>query len=101
MLAEAAEDLDKSLSNAGYFISQAPNQDPVATAEVSHAASQINAHKIAALYSFSSEQAMDLGIIPDTRPPAPKPSRRVRLGWWWEAHRPHLHFGPCPVEWED
>lgn len=54
--------------------------------------------KIGYTMPISAEVAMDHGLIPDTRPPAPKPSLRRRLRWWWWDHKPHLHFGPCPQE---
>jgi hypothetical protein len=72
-----------------------------ADGDVDYSGSRITAWKLSSEIPMSDELAMDYGLIPDTRPPAPKPSRRVRLGCWWDAHRPHLHFGPCPVEWED
>jgi hypothetical protein len=33
---------------------------------------------------------MDHGLIPDTRPPAPKPSRRTRFRWWRSSARERL-----------
>jgi hypothetical protein len=39
-------------------------------------------------------------------PPLPEgykshpPSRLTRLRWWFESHRPYLHFGPCR-SWDD
>ena len=46
-----------------------------------------------------------LGLV--DAPDRPAPSRWQRLRWrltaWW-AHRPRVHFGPCPVDhdgWDD
>lgn len=33
------------------------------------------------------ELLMDLGVIPDTRPPRPPPSRRTRFRWWLAGQR--------------
>ena len=38
--------------------------------------------KIGHMIPISTEMAMLCGLIPDTRPPAPPPSRRTRFRWW-------------------
>lgn len=51
------------------------------------AAPELTVHKMASYMVVSDELLMDAGLIPDTRPPAPPPSRRTRLRWWWTAWR--------------
>jgi hypothetical protein len=38
--------------------------------------------KMQALIPISYELLMDLGVIPDTRPPRKPPTRRERFRWW-------------------
>jgi hypothetical protein len=47
----------------------------------------IDVHKISAFVSVSEELLMDMGIIPDTRPPSPPPTRRQRFRWWRAGQR--------------
>jgi hypothetical protein len=42
---------------------------------------EIKVNKMAAYMAMSEGQMMDLGLIPDTRPPAPRPSCRRRARW--------------------
>lgn len=43
---------------------------------------QYNVRKIGQFVPISDELAMEYGLIPDTRPPSPPPSRRQRIRWW-------------------
>lgn len=42
----------------------------------------VNVTKYAGLVQMSEYAAMDYGLIPDTRPPLPPPTRRERFRWW-------------------
>lgn len=42
---------------------------------------QFEVRKMTAHIPISEEHAMDLGLIPDTRPPSPPPSWRQRARW--------------------
>jgi hypothetical protein len=50
-----------------------------------------NAPKVFRTNSFQMlvhrDLLMDYGLIPDDRPPRPRPSRRTRLRWWWRDKR--------------
>jgi len=50
--------------------------------EPSPDAKPIKVCKHAAYVPVSDWDLMDAGVIPDTRPPAPKPTRRQRLRTW-------------------
>lgn len=39
-----------------------------------------------------AEMLMDCGVIPDTRPPLPPPTRRVRFRWWRSRQRERLAY---------
>jgi hypothetical protein len=45
---------------------------------------------IASQIVISRDLAMDYGLIPDTRPPLPPPTRRTRLRWWWRDRQERL-----------
>lgn len=60
----------------------------------------VSFEKLGYTISISRDTAMDYGLIPDDRPPVKIP-RRTRWRWWWQAHRPRLHFGPCPTDDEE
>jgi len=42
---------------------------------------QFKVRKMSYTMPISTEHAMDLGLIPDTRPPSPPPSWRQRARW--------------------
>lgn len=46
--------------------------------------------KHVAYLQVPEELLMDCGVIPDTRPPRPPPSRRTRFRWWRAAARDRL-----------
>lgn len=50
----------------------------------------LKAVKHGSFIRVSDEILMDQGLIPDTRPPAPRWSRRRRLSWWWAERRERL-----------
>lgn len=47
----------------------------------------VTATKVGFSMSVSTDMAMDYGLIPDTRPPRPLPSRWQRLRWTWRDKR--------------
>lgn len=42
----------------------------------------MDVQKYSIMLPMSTDLAMDTGIIPDTRPPSPPPTRRERFRWW-------------------
>ena len=46
--------------------------------------------KLAAHILVPESLLMDAGVIPDTRPPAPPPSRRTRFRWWRAQQRARI-----------
>lgn len=68
-------DLREALADMlGPLMDDLPDPDPDAK--------PINVVKYTSYLTVSDEDAMDMGLIPDTRPPAPKPSWRRRFLWW-------------------
>jgi hypothetical protein len=48
---------------------------------------RLEVHRLSHILHVSDEVLMDTGVIPDTRPPVPPPSRRARLRRWWRVWR--------------
>ena len=66
----------RMLRNTPGLIPEAPAD------EVEDNARELLITKRVSYIDVPDELLMDYGVIPDTRPPRPRPSRRTRLRWW-------------------